>query len=124
MPCKKCRAKSKEEIISEINESRCCSTPFPDPGGPLKVPSSTKDRKMLKSFVAYCISNPEQRFWKALRNWSGMAIYVRQELMQKGSDQNQRIIPETIKSNEPMHSISENLSSEESSDSHFDDPPF
>ena len=26
----------------------------------------------LNSFVAYCIANPEQRFWQSLRNWAGV----------------------------------------------------
>ena len=26
---------------------------------------------ILESFVRYCEQNPEQRFWQALRNWSG-----------------------------------------------------
>jgi len=30
-----------------------------------------KSKKTLDSFVAYCKENPEQRFWQALRNWSG-----------------------------------------------------
>lgn len=32
--------------------------------------------KLLKEFTAYCKKHPEQRFWQALRNWSGAyAIY-------------------------------------------------
>ncbi len=30
----------------------------------------TRNSKVLESFVAYCILNPEERFWQALRNWS------------------------------------------------------
>jgi hypothetical protein len=26
---------------------------------------------LLLSFAWYCIRNPHQRFWQALRNWSG-----------------------------------------------------
>lgn len=26
---------------------------------------------LLDDFIAYCRKNPEQRFWQALRNWSG-----------------------------------------------------
>lgn len=29
--------------------------------------------KELKSFIAYYKAHPEQRFWQALRNWSGYA---------------------------------------------------
>jgi hypothetical protein len=28
----------------------------------------------LESFSAYCQERPEQRFWQALRNWSGVAF--------------------------------------------------
>ena len=27
--------------------------------------------KTLKSFVNYCLAHPQERFWQALRNWSG-----------------------------------------------------
>ena len=33
--------------------------------------TETRNSKVLASFVAYCNANPEQRFWQALRNWSG-----------------------------------------------------
>ncbi len=33
-----------------------------------------KSEKLLTSFIAYCKENPEQRFWQALRNWSGYAF--------------------------------------------------
>lgn len=26
---------------------------------------------LAKNFLAYCEANPSQRFWQALRNWSG-----------------------------------------------------
>lgn len=33
--------------------------------------NETKNSKILGSFSAYCKSHPDQRFWQALRNWSG-----------------------------------------------------
>lgn len=30
-----------------------------------------KNKKLLESFSAYCKQNSDQRFWQALRNWSG-----------------------------------------------------
>lgn len=36
-----------------------------------------KNIDLLRSFIAYCVSHPDQRFWQALRNWSGHNfIYV------------------------------------------------
>ena len=29
-----------------------------------------KNLELIASFKRYCISNPGQRFWQALRNWS------------------------------------------------------
>lgn len=29
-----------------------------------------KSKKTLDSFVSYCETHPEHRFWQALRNWS------------------------------------------------------
>lgn len=35
-----------------------------------------KNKEQLDSFTKYCELYPEQRFWQALRNWSGVyAIY-------------------------------------------------
>jgi hypothetical protein len=31
-----------------------------------------KSRKLLLSFFAYCVAHPQERFWQALRNWSGV----------------------------------------------------
>lgn len=31
-----------------------------------------KNQKLLKSFTEYCNKYPEERFWQALRNWSGV----------------------------------------------------
>lgn len=31
----------------------------------------TRNSKVLKDFVAYCEAHKDQRFWQALRNWSG-----------------------------------------------------
>lgn len=30
-----------------------------------------KLKEQLDSFILYCHTYPEQRFWQALRNWSG-----------------------------------------------------
>lgn len=29
------------------------------------------NKKLLNSFIKYCEKHPEERFWQALRNWSG-----------------------------------------------------
>jgi hypothetical protein len=35
---------------------------------------------VLKDFVNYCEAHPDQRFWQALRNWSGFGyIFVSNE---------------------------------------------
>lgn len=31
----------------------------------------SKNLKLAISFLRYCLDNPDQRFWQALRNWSG-----------------------------------------------------
>lgn len=38
-----------------------------------------KSKEKLDSFVAFCIDNPNQRFWQALKNWSRAAFIYRQE---------------------------------------------
>jgi len=30
-----------------------------------------KSNVQLKSFIDYCYNHPTERFWQALRNWSG-----------------------------------------------------
>jgi hypothetical protein len=34
----------------------------------------TRNSELLESFMDYCLSHPEQRFWQALRNWSGWSF--------------------------------------------------
>jgi hypothetical protein len=31
----------------------------------------TRNNELLESFTIFCKAYPEQRFWQALRNWSG-----------------------------------------------------
>jgi hypothetical protein len=33
--------------------------------------SETRNSAVLRDFVAYCVRHPHERFWQALRNWSG-----------------------------------------------------
>ena len=41
-----------------------------------------KSRELLASFMQYCLAHPEERFWQALRNWSGYTfIYASNEVM-------------------------------------------
>lgn len=35
-----------------------------------------KSKKTLDSFVTYCENHPEERFWQALRNWSGSSFIL------------------------------------------------
>ncbi len=30
-----------------------------------------RSRDTLSSFIRYCVRHPDERFWQALRNWSG-----------------------------------------------------
>jgi hypothetical protein len=39
-------------------------------------PEPSQNSEVLRSFVAYCYANPSQRFWQALRNWSGAAFIL------------------------------------------------
>jgi len=45
--------------------------------------TDTRNSAALADFTAYCRANPEQRFWQALKNWSGwgkiLAAYTRQD---------------------------------------------
>ena len=31
----------------------------------------TRNSEVLRDFIDYCASHPNERFWQALRNWSG-----------------------------------------------------
>ena len=31
----------------------------------------SRNKELLDSFTAYCKTHPSERFWQALRNWSG-----------------------------------------------------
>ena len=43
-----------------------------------------KSKRLLDSFVQYCESNPSERFWQALRNWSGYTFIYGQKRSKKG----------------------------------------
>ena len=36
----------------------------------------TRNSKLLKSFTQYCKDNPKERFWQAIRNWSGYGFII------------------------------------------------
>lgn len=36
----------------------------------------SKNSKVLDSFVEYCNNHPDERFWQALRNWSGFPFIM------------------------------------------------
>jgi hypothetical protein len=40
------------------------------------APSSSKNVYALTSFVEYCKAHPQERFWQALRNWSGYSFVL------------------------------------------------
>lgn len=44
----------------------------------LAVPEPpNKNEKLLAEFIEHCTTHPEERFWQALRSWSGWdAVYV------------------------------------------------
>jgi hypothetical protein len=37
---------------------------------------TTRNSEVLASFVAYCESHPEERFWQALRNWTRYSLIL------------------------------------------------
>lgn len=39
----------------------------------------SKNNQLLKYFTAYCEQHPEERFWQALRNFSGYAFIYGQQ---------------------------------------------
>ena len=39
-------------------------------------PPSSRSASSVFDFVKYCAAHPEERFWQALRNWSGYAFVV------------------------------------------------
>lgn len=38
------------------------------------TPMPTRNSEVLSTFVAYCIAHPDERFWQAIRNFSGKAF--------------------------------------------------
>lgn len=37
---------------------------------------ATRNSELLASFTKYCEEHPDERFWQALRNWSGEAFIL------------------------------------------------
>lgn len=40
---------------------------------------NNKNTEVLADFLNYCNQHPEQRFWQALRNWSGFQYLYKAE---------------------------------------------
>ena len=36
--------------------------------------TASRNGEVLQSFIDYCVTHPDQRFWQALRNWSAVAF--------------------------------------------------
>jgi hypothetical protein len=53
--------------LSEKHGSNPTSYPYVAIG----INRNTRNGKLLESFAGYCKQHPEERFWQALRNWSG-----------------------------------------------------
>jgi len=45
-------------------------------GAALPPAKPTRNSKELADFVKFCEAHPEQRFWQALRNWTGYGFIV------------------------------------------------
>lgn len=41
----------------------------------------TRNSEVLADFVAYCEAHPTERFWQALRNWSGANFIYQSEVL-------------------------------------------
>lgn len=37
---------------------------------------TTRNSEALRSFIDYCVDHPAERFWQALRNWSGYQLVL------------------------------------------------
>ncbi len=40
----------------------------------IEINHASRNGKTLFDFVCYCIQHPDERFWQAIRNWSGYAF--------------------------------------------------
>jgi hypothetical protein len=45
----------------------------------VKTADMLRSGEPLTSFVAYCVEHPHERFWQALRNWSGYTFIFAQQ---------------------------------------------
>lgn len=41
-----------------------------------EINKATRNGRTLFDFVCYCIQHPDERFWQALRNWSGYGFIL------------------------------------------------
>jgi hypothetical protein len=49
--------------------------------------NTSKNVQTLGSFVEYCFAHPDQRFWQALRNWSGFNFITASNIGDLGGSQ-------------------------------------
>ncbi len=45
-----------------------------------------RSRGPLSSFIRYCVKHPDERFWQALRNWSGYSFIFAGHMRQHSHD--------------------------------------
>jgi len=41
-----------------------------------RIRQCSKSRAVLQDFIEYCREHPHERFWQALRNWSGCGFIL------------------------------------------------
>jgi hypothetical protein len=45
----------------------------------VEIKEGTRNGTTLASFVSYCVQHPDERFWQAVRNWSGYSFIMAYE---------------------------------------------
>lgn len=55
----------------------------------------TRNSEVLKDFVDYCNRHPTERFWQALRNWSGYGFVYVSNTKPPGADTKDTFYTET-----------------------------
>jgi len=46
----------------------------------------SKNIELLQDFAEYCVNHPDERFWQALRNWSGYSYVGVKEIVADGKE--------------------------------------
>jgi hypothetical protein len=61
------------------------------------IDTDSRNGKLLESFVGYCITHPNERFWQALRNWANVGYILASGISPVNMQDADAVVPGVVK---------------------------